>query len=220
MAGIKLINISKSYKNKQILTSFSALINDGSFVLINGPSGSGKSTLLNIIGGIETPDSGEVIVDGKNIRGLRGRERVKLYQKYVGFIFQGFYLDPKLTIAENIALPGLFAKMKPADRKKRTAEISKILGITDSLGKYPAETAGGHAERACIARALFLSPRIILADEPTSNLDKENAEKVLKILQVFQEKTDTTIVVASHDESVRSFATKVITLGEANNENF
>lgn len=186
--------------------------------MITGPSGSGKSTLLNIIGGIETPDSGEVIVGGKNIRGLKGREKQELYQKYVGFIFQGFFLDPNLTIGENISLPGVFANMPAPALKERLKTIAKILGISDSLKKFPAETAGGQAKRACIARALFLSPRVVLADEPTSNLDKESANKVLRILQVFQEKTDTTIVVASHDEAIRPFATKVITLGESQNE--
>lgn len=220
MAGIKLINISKSYKDKQVLASFSTLIRDGEFVLITGPSGSGKSTLLNIIGGIEIPDAGEVIIDGRNIRGLKGKERTKLYQHYVGFIFQGFYLDPKLTVAENIALPGIFTEMPARNLQERTKSLAKILGIADVLDKYPVELSGGHAERACIARALFLNPRIILADEPTANLDKDSSDKVLRILQVFQEKTDTTIVVASHDASILPFATKVINLGDNNYETF
>ena len=186
--------------------------------MITGPSGSGKSTLLNIIGGIETPDSGEVILGGKNIRGLKGKERTELYRKYVGFIFQGFYLDNKLTLAENISLPGIFSNMPQKALNERTKTIAKILGISDSLNKHPSEAAGGQSERACIARALFLSPRIILADEPTSNLDPESAEKVLKILQVFQEKTDTTVVVASHDEMIRPFATKIINLGDTTYE--
>lgn len=220
MAGVKLINVSKSYNNRPVLTAFSTLIKDGDFVMITGPNGSGKSTLLNIIGGIEKPDAGEVILGGKNIRGLKGKERTEFYRKYVGFIFQGFFLDPKLTIRENIALPGVFANMKKEEISERAETISKILGILDSLDKYPSETAGGHVERACIARALFLRPRVILADEPTSNLDKTSAEKVLKILQVFQEKTYTTVIVASHDDSIRPFATKLITLGENYNENF
>ena len=220
MAGIKLINISKSYKNKPVLTSFSSLIKDGEFVLITGASGSGKTTLLNIIGGIETPDSGEAVLGGKNIRGLKGKERIELYRKYVGFIFQGFYLDPKLTIGENIALPGIFAGLDEKVCRGRVQTIAKILGILDYISQKPNEVAGGHAERACIARALFLNPRIIIADEPTSNLDEESAEKVLKILQVFQEKTDTTIIVASHDNRIRPFATKIITLGETSNETY
>ena len=213
MAGVKLINVSKSYKDKPVLTSFSTLIKDGEFVLITGASGVGKATLLNIIGGLETPDSGEVVIGGKNIRGMHGKEHTKFYQDSVGFIFQGFYLDPKLTIAENVCLPGVFARMKRKDRIERLQTIAKILGILDCLDKTPSEVAGGQAERACIARALFLSPKIILADEPTTNLDKQNAENVLKILQVFQQKAGTTVIVASHDDLVCRYSTKVITLG-------
>ena len=220
MAGVKLISISKSFKGKPVLVSFSTLIQDGEFVMITGASGVGKSTLLNIIGGLEAPDSGEVMIQNQNIRALKGKDRVKLYQEYVGFIFQGFYLDPKLTIRENIALPGIFAKQKPKVRAERTATLAKILGITDCLDKKPSEASGGQSERACIARALFMGPKIILADEPTTNLDKKNADNVLKILQVFQRKTGTTVIIASHDELVRPYATKIITLGENPDETY
>ncbi|MBQ8996767.1 ABC transporter ATP-binding protein [Candidatus Saccharibacteria bacterium] len=220
MAGVKLISISKSFKGKPVLVSFSTLIQDGEFVMITGASGVGKSTLLNIIGGLEAPDSGEVMIQNQNIRALKGKDRAKLYQEYVGFIFQGFYLDPKLTIRENIALPGIFAKQKPKVRAERTATLAKILGITDCLDKKPSEASGGQSERACIARALFMGPKIILADEPTTNLDKKNADNVLKILQVFQRKTGTTVIIASHDELVRPYATKIITLGENPDETY
>jgi len=220
VAGVKLISISKSFKGKPVLVSFSTLIQDGEFVMITGASGVGKSTLLNIIGGLEAPDSGEVMIQNQNIRALKGKDRAKLYQEYVGFIFQGFYLDPKLTIRENIALPGIFAKQKPKVRAERTATLAKILGITDCLDKKPSETSGGQSERACIARALFMGPKIILADEPTTNLDKKNADNVLKILQVFQQKTGTTVIIASHDELVRPYATKIITLGENPDETY
>ena len=182
--------------------------------MITGASGSGKTTLLNIIGGFETPDSGEVVVEGRNIRGVHGKERKKLYREAIGVIFQGYFLDPKLTIRENVCLPGIFAKMKTKERNERLETIAKIFGITDCLDRKPSEASGGQAERACIARALFLNPKILLADEPTADLDKANAEKILKILQLFQQKVGTTIVVASHDQLIRPYATKVITLGE------
>ncbi len=212
MAGIKLISVTKSYAGKQVLNSFSTLINDGEFVMLTGESGVGKSTLLNIIGGLEAPDSGEIIIDGRNLRDLKSSERSKFYKENIGFIFQGFYLDPKLTLRENISLPGIFARQPAKARHARSDAIGKILGISECLDRKPAEVSGGQAERACIARALFLNPKIVLADEPTLSLDRKNAENVLKILKIFQEKVGTTVVVASHDALVGTFATKTIVL--------
>lgn len=209
---ITLQNINKSYKKKQVLSNINLIIPDNTFTVLNGVSGSGKSTLLNIIGGLEPATSGQVIIDDQNISNLKGKARADFYRHKIGFIFQGFYLQPQLTIAENIALMGTFAGMPKSDRQKRARELAEKLNIVDTLDRLPSEVSGGQAERACIARALFMNPGIILADEPTNNLDPKNAENVISLLKQLQQDTDTTMIVASHDPLVNNFATQIIHL--------
>ena len=155
--------------------------------MLRGESGAGKSTLLNIIGGLEAPTSGEIIVDSKDVRQLSREERTNFYRHEIGIIFQGSYLQPQFTLLENITLPGVFAGMPEAERKQRAEQLAEMLGITENLNFLPKEVSGGQAERACIARALLLSPKIILADEPTSNLDEANAKTVLEILNYIRQ---------------------------------
>ena len=180
--------------------------------MFKGVSGSGKSTLLSIIGGIEPATSGQVIIDDKDVSKLKGKARTDFYRHKVGFIFQGFYLQPQLTITENIALMGIFAGMPQAQRKERVEELAKKLGIAEVLDHLPAEVSGGQAERACVARAMFMHPEIILADEPTNNLDPENARNVIEMLKKIQQDTGATMIVASHDPMVAQYATQVICL--------
>ena len=213
MAGIKLLNIGKTYRNKIILKDFNVLINEGEFVMFSGESGSGKSTLLNIIGGIEEPDMGILIIDNNNISSMSKNAKRKFFQKNVSFIFRGFYLEPMLTIEENICLPGVFAGMPSRKRKDRAEVLIKILGLGGLQKKLPAEISGAQIARACIARALFLEPKFLLIDDPTRDLDNKNAENIIKILKLFQEKTHLTTIVATHDTSVAPYATKIINLG-------
>ncbi len=209
---IELKSLNKSYGKKPVLFDLNVKIPTGSFTMFKGVSGSGKSTLLSIIGGIEPATSGQVIIDDKDVSKLKGKARTDFYRHKVGFIFQGFYLQPQLTITENIALMGIFAGMPKAQRKERVEELAKMLGIAEVLDHLPAEVSGGQAERACVARAMFMHPEIILADEPTNNLDPENARNVIEMLKKIQQDTDATMIVASHDPMVAQYATQVICL--------
>lgn len=211
---IKLSEVNKNYGKKPVLKDVNLEIPKGAFVMLRGRSGSGKSTLLNIIGGIEPATSGEVLIEGKNVSSLKAKERTNFYRHKVGFIFQGFYLQPQLSIMENIGLMGAFAGMKRSERETRARELAKQLGIEEVLESKPAEISGGQAERACAARALFMHPEIILADEPTNNLDPENAENVIEMLKQIWKDTGATVIVASHDPMVEKYATKVVKVSE------
>lgn len=210
MGIINLKNVSKQYGDKIILQDVNLEIAVGSFVVLRGASGAGKSTLLNLISGLEMPTNGQVIVDERDIRSLSAGERINFYRHEVGIIFQGSYLQPQLTLMENITLPGVFANMPSAERSSRAEQLAKMLGIFDNLEFLPKEVSGGQAERACIARALLLSPKIVLADEPTSNLDDKNAEIILEILDFIRRQMNITVIVASHNRDALKFATRVV----------
>ena len=209
---IELKDLTKSYGEKTILRDVNITLADGGFVMLNGESGAGKSTLLNIIGGLEQPTSGQIIIGGKNVAEMNAKERTDFYRHTVGIIFQGSYLQPQLTLLENITLPGIFAGMDEKARIAKAEQLATTLGIAEQLKSLPKEVSGGQAERACIARALLLDPKIILADEPTSDLDEANARIVLDILNKIRQQLGVTIVVASHDKTVFEFATEVISV--------
>lgn len=211
---ITLVRVNKFYGKKQVLFDVNLEIPTGSFTMLRGASGSGKSTLLSIVGGLEPVTSGEVAIGGQEVSRLKGKERTEFYRHKIGFIFQGFYLQPQLTIGENIALMGTFAGIARPEREKRVQELAEKLGITGVLKNLPAEVSGGQAERACVARAMFMNPEIILADEPTNNLDSENARNVIEMLKQVQAETGVTMVVASHDGLVGRYATQVIEVRE------
>ncbi len=207
---IKINSLGKSYGKKVVLSVVHLENRTGRCPLLCWVSWSRKSTHENIISGMEPATSGEVVVDEQDVSKLKGKARTDFYRHKIGFIFQGFYLQPQLTISENIALMGTFAGMPKAERERRVARLAELLGITEILGRLPSEISGGQAERACVARAVFMEPKIILADEPTNNLDEENARKMLEILKQIQRETSATVIVASHDMVVKEYATQVI----------
>lgn len=207
---IKLENLNKSYGKKPVLFDINLVIPTSSFTMLRGVSGSGKSTLLSIIGGIEPTTSGKVIIDGQDVSKLKGKARADFYRHKIGFIFQGFYLQPQLTIGENIALMGTFAGMPKRKREARARELAEILGINEVLDSLPAEVSGGQAERVCAARAMFMNPEIILADEPTNNLDPENAKNVIEMLKKIQQESKSTMIVTSHDSLVEKYASQIV----------
>lgn len=212
MGIVQLQNVDKVYGEKQVLRDVNLGVRAGELVVLCGESGAGKSTLLNLIGGLERPSGGQVMVDGKDVTRMSAKERTDFYRHEVGIIFQGSYLQPQFTLLENITLPGVFAGMPEAERKERAGQLAEMLGISENLKFLPKEVSGGQAERACIARALLLNPKIILADEPTSNLDEANAEIVLQILNYVRLQMGVTVIIASHSQNVIKYATQVVTV--------
>lgn len=211
---IQLKNLSKRFDQKVIFENVNLEIEAGQVVLLTGNSGSGKSTLLNIIGGLERPTTGEIFINNRDILKLKGRERADFYRRQIGFIFQDFYLHPQLKVSENIALAGTFANLKSAETKHKVEFIAKTLHIDSILNYKLDQVSGGQAERICIARALFMSPKIVLADEPTNNLDPTNAENVIKILRAIATSMKITVIISSHSQMVANYADRIINISQ------
>lgn len=212
MSSISLQNISKKFAEKSILDGFNLEIERSGLILLKGDSGSGKTTLLNIIGGVEQVDSGKISIDGQDINELKPKQRTLFYRQKISFIFQGFYLHPNLNLSDNISLAGVFAKIPKAKRQKRVDTLADFLQIKDVLKSLPNQVSGGQAERACVARALFTNPEIILVDEPTNNLDDKNANSIIAMLSTLSKKLGKIIVVSSHDKRFEEQADRILTL--------
>ena len=205
--SIKLENISKTYqtphKKVEILKNLSLEIHDKDMFAIFGPSGIGKTTLLNLIGGIDKPTSGKVLIDGVDLSLLKSDELAKLRKEKIGFIFQMFNLLPSLRAKDNIILPVLLDK--DIDKKiARIYEFASETGIKDRLDHFPHELSSGEQQRVAIMRAIINSPSIILADEPTADLDDANSKKIIDILKGLNQKLGSTVVIATNDEKTAS----------------
>ena len=184
----------------------------GEMVAIMGPSGSGKSTLLHIVGALESPTSGTITVGGRQYEGLDDKELTELRRDHIGFVFQFFNLLPSLTAAENVTLPAVIAKRRdPAIRERAQALLARV-GLGDRVDHLPAELSGGQQQRVSIARALLLAPDLVLADEPTGNLDTKSGREVLRILRELNEEEGHTIVMVTHDAAAAATADRVIFL--------
>ena len=180
---LKLTDIKKSYGKKAILDDVSFSVGAGEYVAIMGESGSGKSTLLNLIAGLDIPDSGAVAIDGRNLTDLDDDLRTKVRANSIGFVFQAFHLLPHLNILHNVALPLAIAGASILDRDEKARAMLRSLGLAGREASLPRELSGGELQRAAIARALIHQPKLVLADEPTGNLDSRNAEIVLNLLR-------------------------------------
>jgi ABC-type lipoprotein export system ATPase subunit len=215
-AIISLQDVSKKYKTgKQTinaLQSVSMSIHKGEFVAITGASGSGKSTLLQIIGCLDKPSQGSVIVNKKDTTKLNDSALSELRKKTVGFIFQSFYLQPYLKLADNIAVPAMFTKTKKHLIDEKVTSLLDQVDLYDRKNHYPKELSGGQIQRAAIARALVNTPDIILADEPTGNLDSSNSQAIIDLFKTIRDTLGTTIIVVTHDASIASQADRVIQL--------
>lgn len=213
---IELKNLTKTYElgGEKIyaLNGVNLKVADGDFIAIMGPSGSGKSTLANMIGGLDTPDSGEVLIDDVNISKMSDKQLSGYRNKKIGFIFQSFNLQPTLTALENVTVPLIFSHIKSAERKKRAEACLKTVGLGDRMNHRPDQLSGGQRQRVCIARALVNDPKIIIADEPTGNLDSSRGKEIIDILKELNQTAKITLVVITHDQSVAKEAKKIITI--------
>ena len=187
-------------------------IQSGDFVAIMGASGSGKSTLANVIGGLDYPDKGQVVIDGQDIAQISDKQLSHFRNKKIGFIFQSFNLHPTYTALENVMLPLMLAKLPLKQRKLRAAECLKVVGLADRMKHLPNQLSGGQRQRVCIARALANQPQIIIADEPTGNLDSKRGAEIIKILQALNKNAGVTLVVITHDQQVAKQAARIITM--------
>lgn len=213
---IEISDVTKSYKvgknTVEALRGVSLDINAGELVVISGVSGSGKSSLLQVIGGLDRPTSGKVTVDGQDIGKLHDKKLSKFRAETIGFIFQFFYLQPYLTLEQNIAVPGMFMRTKTSERSARVHELAAMVGLEDRLRHHPSELSGGQIQRAAVLRALLNNPKILLADEPTGNLDSENSKAIIDLFIRLRDELGMTIIVATHDETIAARADLVIRL--------
>ena len=214
--AIFLNNVSKDYKlGKQTVKALRRInlaIKQGELITITGASGSGKSTLLQIIGCLDQPSSGSVVIESKETTNLRDSQLSQLRQNTIGFVFQSFYLQPFLQLSDNIAVPAMFtAKKKNLIDAKVTWLLQKV-GLEEYANRLPKELSGGQIQRAAIARALINNPRIILADEPTGNLDSTNSQSIIDLFREIRSTLGSTIVIVTHDASIAHQADRVIEL--------
>ncbi len=213
---IKIENLVKSFPVGK--TSFTA-INDislsfgsGEFAGLVGPSGSGKTTLLNIIGSLDSPSEGIVTVIDKSIAGLSHKESALLRNKYIGFIFQTYNLLPVYTVYENVEFALLLQKLSAGERKKAVMDALEWVGLTDKIKSKPAMLSGGECQRVAIARSMVKKPKIVLADEPTANLDSKNSHNILQTMEKLNSELNTTFIFATHDEKVMQYLKRKISL--------
>ena len=214
MEILKVENLRKEYGegNSRViaLDGVDLTINRGEFVAIVGPSGSGKSTLLHIIGGVDSPDDGKVYIDGNDISKYSSKELALFRRRKVGLIYQFYNLIPNLSVRHNIELPLKLDKRKVSE--KDLADIVKKLGIESKMDSFPSELSGGQQQRVAIARSLIYNPSIILADEPTGNLDRQNSKEIIDIFKYFNKTLNQTIILITHDEEIALRANRIITV--------
>jgi lipoprotein-releasing system ATP-binding protein len=212
MSFIRLEKVEKNFGKTKVLRGISFHIQDRELVAIRGASGSGKSTLLYLLGGLDTPTSGTVIIDNQNLSAKSDEELAQFRNASVGFVFQFHFLLPSMTCRDNILLPGRIGGRDLAETEKNTKKLADILGVTHCLEKYPFEISGGEQQRINIIRALSLRPKILLCDEPTGNLDSKNTEKVASLLKNLAQEYGATLLVVTHDDRVASFFPRKIVI--------
>jgi putative ABC transport system ATP-binding protein len=207
--------VKRYWRGKQaveVLHNLDLQIPAGQFVALMGPSGSGKTTLLNLIGGLDKPTQGEVLVAGERIDRLSGGQLAKWRSRHVGFVFQFYNLMPTLSAEANVELPLLLTKLSGKQRKANVAAALELVGLTDRRKHKPNELSGGQQQRVAIARAIVADPTLLVCDEPTGDLDRESAEEVLGLLQMLNREQGKTIIMVTHDPKAAEFATHVLHL--------
>ncbi len=213
---IEIRNLTKVYDAKTIpvyaLNGVDLVFREGEFTSIVGPSGSGKTTLLNLIGGLDSPSSGEIIIDNTDITGLISRKLIEFRLRNIGFVFQSFNLIPVLTAKENVEFIMQLQGLNKDKRDHRTLELLASVGLGDKVNVRPNKLSGGQQQRVAVARALASKPKFILADEPTANLDSKSAENLLEIMEKLNREENITFIFSTHDSRVVAKARRVITL--------
>lgn len=206
MNVIELQGVGKTFTDRDeptvALTDVNLVIAPGEFVAIIGPSGSGKSTLMNLIGLLDTPTSGEYLLDGKPVLRFSDRSLAKLRREKIGFVFQNFNLLPRLTVQQNVELPMIYAGVRAKERRERAKQLLELVGLGERTSFRPRQISGGQTQRVAIARALANKPSLILADEPTGNLDSKSSEAIIDELRRLNRQTKATIVIVTHNPDV------------------
>lgn len=224
MSLIELKKITKVYKKDKIdifaLREVNLKVEKGEFLAVVGPSGSGKSTLLNIIGCLDSPTEGEILYDGQLLRFLKEDQLADYRKNHIAFIFQSFNLIPVLTVKENVELPLVIeGKYNRKETNKKALEMIEAVGLKDMANRLPKELSGGQEQRVAIARALVKEPYVVLADEPTANLDSKTAENVISVMKNLNDKKQTTFIFSTHDKRIEQHAKRIITLHDGKIEN-
>ncbi len=213
---IYLESISKVYQTRNIetlaLDQISLSIQRGEFVSVMGPSGCGKSTLLNVMGLLDNPTQGKIMLEGIEVQGYSDKSLAGLRNQKLGFVFQNFHLIPSLNVRDNVALPLLYRKMANDQRKRLTREVLEQVGLTHRAQHYPSELSGGQCQRVAVARAVVGQPEIILADEPTGNLDSKMGEDIMLLLQSLNKEMGTTVVMVTHDRKLADETRRIVHL--------
>lgn len=203
---ITLSNIEKVYRTNEIetvaLENVNLTVNKGEFVSIMGPSGCGKSTLLNIMGLLDAPTLGEIAIGGVQVASMKDKELAALRNQKLGFVFQSFHLIPALNVIDNVELPLIYRKVSASERRKRAIEVLDKVGLSHRVKHFPTQLSGGQCQRVAIARAIVGNPEILLADEPTGNLDSKMGSEIMDILFRLNKEEGTTIIMVTHDEHI------------------
>jgi len=212
---IKITNIKRDFvlgnEIVYVLKGIDLEINKGEYVALMGPSGSGKSTLMNLLGCLDTPTSGNYILNGKDVSQMSDNELAEIRNKEIGFVFQTFNLLPRTTALDNVALPMIYAGYSKSERRARATKVLQEVSLGDRMDFQPNQLSGGQRQRVAIARALVNKPSIILADEPTGNLDSKTSEEIMKLLKEIHDKGNT-IIVVTHEEEIAAHANRIIRL--------
>ncbi|WP_436927707.1 ABC transporter ATP-binding protein [Halosimplex amylolyticum] len=209
---VELADVTRAYERGATVEALSAVslsLAEGSYTAVMGPSGSGKSTLLNLVGGLDTPTAGTVRLDGQDLASLSDDDRARVRGRTVGFVFQTFNLMPRLTAVENVALPLVFQGWGRADRRERAEELLADVGLGDRLDHRPTELSGGQRQRVAIARALAADPALLLADEPTGNVDTETGERIMALFEELHE-AGNTILLVTHERHIAEHADRIV----------
>jgi putative ABC transport system ATP-binding protein len=211
--AICMRNVSKSYKKARqyavpVLHGLNLDVQQGDFLALMGPSGSGKTTILNLMGGIDRPDSGEVVVEDRHLEGLSSDQLGEWRSRSVGFVFQSYNLIPILSAEANVELPLLLTKLSRTERRARVAMALNIVGLSERSSHKPGQMSGGQQQRVGIARAIIADPRLLLCDEPTGDLDRATADEILLLLKALNQTQGKTIVMVTHDQKAADYATR------------